>query len=486
MTRLLTGTLAATALLAAGCGGTTAQIGTGASDLVPATAPVFIAIDSNPDSAQWQQVKALASKFPDKQKAVDRFEKELRDESVDWERDVEPALGDEVDFVWLDFERDGDNFVVLTQPKDDAAFKRFVAKANASEKNPANRAHYEKFHDWYVLGEQAPIDRFKRESDAASRSLSDESAFTESMDRLGGDSIVRAYVNGDAVMDVARKYGGSDVARYLDKVGRLDWLAFRTGAKDDGVGFDAIVHGKPGDLFKDVPAASGFEPNLPGHVPANVLLYFTFHGAKGMFDRIKTNDLFNTSDTRQFRDVFDDLDRLLQGENAVYLRPGAQRLNGVPFKLPEITLVTSPDGDGAKAVDRLLDTKLNVVPVRQTIDGVDARRIDQGGLGLFYANVDGRLVLTDTAEGLRGFNHPGTTLADSEKYRSTKAGSGLPDKTPGFFYVDIKSSIPFGEKLADTRIPESIRRNLKPLDSVVEYAATRSAELKVSFFLLIK
>lgn len=486
MMRLLTSTLAATALLASGCGGTTAQIGTGASDLVPATAPVFIAIDSNPDSDQWRQVEALASKFPDKQKAVDRFEKELRDESVDWKRDVEPALGDEVDFVWLDFERDGDNFVVLTQPKDEAAFKRFVEKMNASEKDPADRAQYEKFHDWYVLGEQAPIDRFKRESEAASRSLSDESAFNDSMERLGGDSIVRAYVNGEAVMDFARKYGGSDVARYLDKAGRLDWLAFRTGAKDDGVGFDAIVHGKPGDLFKDVPAARGFDPELPGHVPANVLLYFTFHGAKGMFNSIKTNELFNRPDTRQFRDLFDDLDRLLQGENAVYLRPGAKRVNGLPFTLPEITLVTSPGGDGAKVVDRLLDRKLNLVPVRQTIDGVAARRIDQGGLGLFYGNADGRLVLTDTAEGIRGFNHPGSTLADSEKYRSTKSASGLPDRTPGFFYVDIKSTVPFGEKLANTRIPESIRRNLKPLDSVIEYAATRSAEVKVSFFLLVK
>ena len=67
-----------------------------------------------------------------------------------------------------------------------------------------------------------------------------------------------------------------------------------------------------------------------------------------------------------------------------------------------------------------------------------------------------------------------------------KVASGLPDRTPGFVYIDIHSTIPFAEKLAQMRIPESIRRNLKPLDSAVEYAATRSAEVKISFFLRIK
>ena len=486
--RLLTSLLAATALVAAGCGGTTARVATGASDVVPSTAPVFIAVDSNPHSAEWRKLDMLASKFPDKQQAVDRLKREIRQESgIEWNRDVVPALGDEVDFVWLDFANDGDNFVVLTQPKDEAALRRFVEKANTTERDPADRAHFEKFHDWYVLGEQASIERFKRESETAARSLSDESAFRQSMERLGGDSVVRAYINGDAVMDAIRSYGGPDVERYVDKLGKLDWLAFRTGARSDGIGFDAIVHGRPGELFKDAATAKGFEPELTDHIPANALLYFTFHGVEGMFDSVKANDLFNTPDTRQFRDVFDELDKLLQGENAVYLRPGGKRVNRVPFEVPEITLVTSPpDEDGAATVDGLLHRKLNVVPALQTIDGVNVHRIDEGGLGLYYGNVDGRLVLTDTAAGIRGFNHPGETLAQSDKYRSMKSASGLPGKVPGIFYVDIKSTIPFGEKLARTRIPESIRRNLKPLSSVVEYAATRSAEVKVSFFLLLK
>src|SRR6266540_2611159 len=185
MMRWLTGVLAALALVAAGCGGTTAQIGTGASDLVPASAPVFIAVDTDPNSDQWRTVDSLANRFPDKQKGIARIRSELRkDPGVDWDKDVKPAFGDEIDFAWLDFEDNGANFVILTQPHDPAAFKRLVEKANASEDDPSDRVTYNTFRGWYVLSEkQATIDRFKDASDSASRSLSKEPVFKQSMAR---------------------------------------------------------------------------------------------------------------------------------------------------------------------------------------------------------------------------------------------------------------------------------------------------------------
>ena len=79
--RRLTGVLAAAAVLAAGCGGTTAQTGAGASSIVPASAPAFVAVDADPSSQQWQTIDALASKFPDKQKAVESIK-----EDVQWAR----------------------------------------------------------------------------------------------------------------------------------------------------------------------------------------------------------------------------------------------------------------------------------------------------------------------------------------------------------------------------------------------------------------
>lgn len=490
MMRRLIGVLAAAALLAAGCGGTTSQIGAGASDLVPGSAPAFIAIDTDPASSQWQTMIALADKFPDKQKGIDSIKKDLRKETkLDWEQDVKPAIGTELDFVWLDFENDGENFVGLMQPKDEAKFKQLIAKGNASEKDPSNRVVYEKFRDWYVLAQKkATIDRFEQASDSETTALSDERAFKQSMDRLGGDSVVRAYINGKFLMDLARKYGGPQVKPYLDKAGTLDWIAMRFGATSDGLGLDAIVHGTPGKLFKGVPTSSAFSPKLLGKVPQNALLYLTFHGSKNMFSRLQENALFKDQQYRQFARPLQEIGRVLEGENALYVRPGRARSPDVPFAIPEVTLVAAPgkDTDGAAILDRLIKREVGTAPQFETIEGTPVRSMATNGLGLYYANIDGKLVVTDEASGIRGVLDVGKPLSKSERFTDAADAAGLPDKTYGFLYVDIRSSVPWAEKLAQQRVPADIGRNLKPLRSAVEYAVSHTHELQVSFFLRIK
>src|SRR5439155_13519921 len=126
--------------IAAGCGAATG-VGGGAAGIVPASAPAFIAIDSDPGSSQWQTVNDLASRFPDKQKAIDSLKNDLRKaDGIDYEQDVKPALGPEIDVVWLDFDNNGGDVVGLTQPGDEAAFKRLVEKGNA--KDPTNKLVY--------------------------------------------------------------------------------------------------------------------------------------------------------------------------------------------------------------------------------------------------------------------------------------------------------------------------------------------------------
>jgi hypothetical protein len=489
MMRRLTGVLAVTALVAAGCGGTTSQVGTGASTIVPASAPAFIAIDSNPSSQQWQTINSLAGKFPDKQKAVDSIKQDMSKEDVDWEQDVRPALGDEIDFVWLDFENDGENVVILTQPKNDAKFKQFVAKANASEKDPADKMVYEKFRGWALLSPtQKTLDRFKKASTSQAKSLADAKAFKQSMARLGEDSVLRAYVNGKFLMKLARRYGGSEIKPYLEKAGALDWIATRLGATSEGVGLDAIVHGTPGSLFKGTPSSSSFSPKLLGRVPQNALLYLTFHGTKGMFDGLQKNSLLNTPEYRQFAKPLHDIGRLLEGENALYVRPGTARSSDAPFAIPEVTLVSTPakGTDGVSILDRLLKKYAGSLPVADRVDGTPVHTLSTDGLGLYYTTVDGKLVVTDQPSGIRGQTRGGTSLSEAKGFKETKTASGLPDKTYGFLYVDISSSVPYVEKLAQQHVPAEIARNIKPLRSAVEYAASRTHELQVTFFLRIK
>jgi hypothetical protein len=425
------GFVALLAALAAGCGGTTAQVGSGASSIVPASAPAFVSIDADPSSAQWRTIGELASKFPDKQRAVDSIKRDLRKQDVDWDRDVAPVLQGEVDFAWLDFQRNGKDFVALMQPKNEAKFRELLAKAS-------DKPVYAKFRGWYVVAsDHATIDRFERQSNAATAMLADDKTFEQSMDRLGDDSVVRAYVNGKSLLRSPK------LRAYADKIGKLDWLALRLGATSEGIGLDTIVHGTPGSLFKGVASGS----KLVGTVPADALVYLSFHGSKGMFD-----PFLNVPQLGQFAQPLRQVSRLLEGETALYVRPGT--------RTPEVTLVTTrPKGvDGAAVVDRLAP-------------------------GLYHANVGGRLVVS-TAKG--GPRPSDKSLPDSDEFQQVKAASGMPDKTSSTLYVNIHTSVPYVEKLAGGHIPAEIVRNVKPLRSAVEYAASHTHELQVSFFLRIK
>jgi hypothetical protein len=481
--------LALAALAVAGCGGT-AGVGVGASDLVPASAPAYVSIDTDTASPQWHAADVLAGKFPDKQKAIDELENSLRrDTKLDWGQDVEPALGKELDVVWLDFENNGDNVVALLQPKDEAAFKRLIAKGNASEKDSSRKLVYESFRGWQVVAESHKvIDRFKQESGSATKMLTDESAFSQSMKRLGSDALVRAYVNGPFLMKLARQYAGQQVMPYLDKAGTLDWIALKLAAKSDGIGLDTIVHGTPGKLFAGVPHVSGFSPKLLNDVPKDALVYLTFHGTKNMLAGLQNNALLDAPEFRQLAQSFREFGPVLEGENALYLRPSSGRSPDIPFRVPEVTFVASPGKgvDGAKVLDRLLERDLGTPPSFATIDGLPARTLSSNGVGLFYANVDGKLVASDLAAGIRGVHARGRGLARSPAFRDAARASGLPGKIHGLLYVDIHSTIPLVEKLSNSRIPAEIGRNLKPLRSAVEYAASRTHELQVTFFLRIK
>jgi hypothetical protein len=299
------------------------------------------------------------------------------------------------------------------------------------------------------------------------------------MDRLGEQSVVRAYVNGPALMKVARTYGGKQLRPYLSKLGTLDWIALRLGATADGLGLDTIVHGTPGALFKAAANAPSFSPKLLGSIPADALLSLSFKGSKNMFGGLQQNPTLSTPQFRQLAKPLKQLGRILEGENALYVRPGAGRI-------PEVTLVATPKANGVAILDRLVKRYAGSRPQAESVDGLPVHAMASKGFGLYYTTVDGKLVVTDQAGGIRGVATAGERLPDNSEFKATKAAADAPDKTAGLLYVDIKSSIPYGEKLAGQRIPADVARNLKPLRSAMEFAASHTHELQVSFFLRIK
>jgi hypothetical protein len=376
----------------------------------------------------------------------------------------------------------------LLQPKDEAKFKATIEKGNASQKDPSKRMVYEKFRGWEVLSrDQATIDRFKKASNAGP-AISQDSAFKQSMDRLGGDSVVRAYVNGKFLTDLVRRYGGAQIQPYLAKAGTLDWIAMRLGATSKGIALDTIVHGTLGKLFEGAPTPTAFNAKLLGSVPQDALVYLTFHGSKDMLSGLEKNSFFDNPQYRQLGRSLREIGRVFEGENAIYLRPGTGRSPSVPFEIPEVTLVAAPGNgaDGATALDKLVKRYLGTAAQFETIDGTPVRSIAQNGLGLYYANINGKLVVTDEPAGIRGVMHAGKPLSQGAEFQDAASASGLPGKTHGFLYVDIHSTVPLVEKLSQSSIPAEIARNLKPLRSAVEYAVSHSHELQITFFLRIK
>ena len=444
--------------------------------------PLYLAIDTDPSSSQWRTVNELAGKFPDKQQAVESIKKSMRKDGLDWDRDIKPALGTEIDVVMLDFEYPGET-VALMQPKDKGAFERAVKKGNESD--PANKLFYEEFHGWEVMSDElAAIDAFKQASDGAKQTLAENTTFTGAMDKAG-DGIARAYVNGASVMAAARKFAGPQQRSFVDKLGKLDWLLMRLRARSNGLALDTIVHGTPGTALKSRGTSTSVG-SLRKLVPQDALLYFAFHGTKGMLGGLADNPLLQQQPGfAQFGDILRDVGSILQGENALYVRAPAGR------RFPEVTFLASPGAgvNGAAVLDRVLNRfrkEIGGRPRHVRVAGVPARSVGPGNPAVLYANVGGTLVVTDYPSGIRFTKGGGATLSDSGAYKEAASSSGLPARPKIVLYIDIHSTVPAVERLANTPIPDEVKRNLAPLRSAVEYAVSRSHELEISFFIGIR
>jgi hypothetical protein len=474
----------ALALLGGGCGGTETA-GSGASGIVPAGVPAFVSVDADPGSAQWDTVNRLASKFPDKQKAVDDIKDSLNHEGFDWEKDLKPALGPELDVVWLDFAGGGDNIVVLLQPSDDKAFERAVEKGNAKAKDPTDRAVYEKFHGWTLIAnKQSLLDRFEAMADRADGTLDQDPAFTRAMRSTPDEALAKAYVDGRKVMDTISRQVTPDQRRFVRRLGSLDWATASVSASSDGIAFDTTVHGTLGELFGKGASTPAFDAKLPDVVPKDTLFYLTFHGTKGLFGGLENNPGFSTPQLAPVVEALGKLGNLLQGENALYVRPSSGGM-------PEITLIAEPKKgvSGRATLNRVLAKyarDLGVLPTSGRVAGVPASTLSAGDVNVHYADVDGKLVVTDSPAGIANVRHPGKPLTASDTYKDAVQTSKMPSKTHGFLYVDVRAGTGLVEKLSGTKLPAVVSRNLRPLRSAVEYAVSRQHQLSVRFFLRIQ
>jgi hypothetical protein len=376
----------------------------------------------------------------------------------------------------------GGDVVALMQPKDETAFDRAVAKGNAQD--PSSPLLHEQVDGWEVMAaKRSTIDAFKQAHAAGGPVLAEDHSFEQAMHEYSDDALVKAYVSGARIEDEVNANVPASQRKSVHQLGSLDWLASSVRTSADGVRLDATARGRAGKLLRSSNGGGGgFELSLPKQLPANVLAYLGFHGTAGALDGIAGNPALASPQFKPVRTIVRRVGRLLQGENALYLRPGKGRL-------PELTLVAVPAAgtDGATTLDGILqDAKLGDHISPAQVAGVQARELGLGGgVKLVYANVGGKLVVTDLPQGIAAVAKPGASLSGAAAFHDATNAAGLPKNVSSFFYVDVRGGLGLVQTLSGAPIPQSLKRNLGPLRSAVEYAASRPSEVQVTFFVRI-
>jgi len=458
MSRLIPAALAV--LVTAGCASATAG-GPGAVDgaasLVPGNAVAFVAASSDLTSGQWHAVgKVLLNEIERKTKLT-------------WATDIQPAVGDEVDVAVLP----GDEVVALTQPHDEAKLAALAQKYNCKTR---------KVGDWTAI---AQSDAVLNELGPSALSLAENQLFRAAMDRIPSDALVRAYVSGAkaddlieslpgqmetsiAPMGVNYRYGQPRVKR--PAAATIAWVEFRWAAvaltdEKGGLKLEAIARTgeltSPGPPRYIVQPGAAYVPALTDEIPADVLAVLDFPVPTGAFELVSKLPpallkLFG-------KDAFglpNELDTLLHGETALYVRAG--------LPMPEVTLVTLPSDTAAASAT--LDDLLRALPESSMLKG----------LRLHRAIIGGQLVVSTTDRGIGDFRGGGPKLSAAPSFLEARKLSGMPDETTGFAYVDAKAALPL-LRLAGMKLPA----DLPDLRTLIAYGAQGANERTYTAFLQV-
>jgi hypothetical protein len=481
MRALAATTFTALALVAAGCGGSSSSSGSasgsaGAAALVPRDAAAYVAVNTDLKSSQWKQVDDLLNKFPSKDRLLQSLRGDLAKQGVDFDSDVKPALGDEIDVAVLVTQTGSRQVVALTKPKDEAKFDALLKKGS-----PPHPVH-EKVDGWTVVAQkQAGLDAVKAASKGSS--LQDDSAFGDAFGKLPGDAVAKFFVRGSA----ARSLGAGSLGPLGAAVPAASSLEYVTGAlvaEDDGFRVDGVGRSSGNG------GGASYTSKLVSQVPAGAYLFVSFHGSKQSLAGLRSNPALGQQLPQIERALgvsLDQIGALFRNEVAIYVRQGTP--------IPEISLVSLVDDEAAaRATLNRLTTRLGALtggaPKATTIDGVAARQLVVGGrFSVYTAVFDGKLVVTTAPGGISGLRDGGQKLTADPVFKSAKSAAKLPDSTTGFVFLNLKDAIPLLQNLAQLggqQIPSQVSGNLAPLRSFLAYATKDGSETRFTAFLQLQ
>jgi Protein of unknown function (DUF3352) len=488
--RLCAGAALAAVLAAAGCGGGGGggTVPDGAS-VAPASAVAFVSVDTDFSSEQWKQVTKLAGRFPGTPKLIAELKKQTK--GLDFDRDVKPALGPEVDLVWLDARNNGNDVVGLTKPDTKAKLEALLEK---SRSNGESKAVTAQVGDWVAIADsKAKLDAFKTAS--AGDNLAGDKDFKQAFEKLPSDSSVRAWVDGGFVqsaMDGGLAANGAP-PRLTHDVGDLRSISGSAKAEHDGARIELD------GLISPTPDAAEFGPSLPNDMPTGALLYISTTRLDAPLRTIlrlvgKSVPSFDTQ-LSQVEGVLglsveNDIYPLLKGESAVAVYPGTARI-------PRVLFVQKVE-DETKA-DSLLR---RLSAIAQLSGSIKAETVQLGGetvqkltftnsaVTLYDGTAKGRLFVTNAPSlAEQTISGPADSLGDDPLFRSARDAAGMPGKVAAFAFGDMETGLPLVLRLAQQSgsvVPPEAFANVKPLHAAVAYLVKDGDALRISGFQTIK
>ena len=478
--------LIALALALSGCGAKDQAATASGAEIVSANAPVFVAIDSDLSSDQWRQVDELLRKFPARPMLVNEIRSSLKEDTgLDYEDDVKPALGDEVDLVWLDFENGGENVVGLTKPKDEDAFRKLIAKGN---QQGDDELICEKLDDWFVCSDtRAKIERFRGQSGEAK--LADDEVFNDALGELPDPALVHVYVRGQSVIDALKDLDLTGTPLPLGKDQGLEFLSAALAA--EGSGFRLVGSGRAAKAPET--QTEPFESRLLDVVPGDAVAFLAFKGGDAYAKQqreLEKNEAYRMG-VREFERMLgmplSSLLKVFKDEVALYVRPGSP--------IPEVTLlIEAPnEQDTLQRVDTAITTltkSLTAQPCHAPKQeaGVEVECVGLEEVELRWAAFDQMVMVTIGQGAVAELRSDGDKLADDEGFNDAREAADMPSESVGFMWLDLEDGIPMVLGLATASggaIPAEIRENLEPLGSFLAWADSDGRSGSFTAFLQI-
>lgn len=473
--------LAVSVLALAACGGSDGAPGAGA-DLVPASAAFAVVANTDFDSGQWEAANGLIEKFPGGRGGI-RGLFAMQD-NVDFEQDVEPALGPEV--VVAGVEAAEQSVVLLTQPDDPAKFERLAAMGDT----PA--VTRELSDGWWAAARSAgAIDRLEQ-ARGDGESLGESDAWTEATGGLPEETLATVYVAASSAATFENADLPPEAASVLACLGgdEPSPAGFAVVAEEDGVRLEGSA-GFPQGYEKPDEAAS----ELAGVLPGGALGFYSIRSL-GSYLREAVRCATERSDELQTQlaqvelglglSLEEDLFPLLAGEAAVgvYAGQGAT---------PSVVVATQVEDETAAlaTVDKVMERARLVEPglsvEEASVDGLAARHVSVGGQRVVsYGAVDGILGFATAETGLAALGGDEPPLADDAEYQAARDAAGAPAEEAGFLYLDGRRIVQtLAGVLVPNDLPLDVSSNLEPLRSLLLWGAVRDERATVEGFVRI-